>query len=97
MFDVPWKALERHRQDFLSNLQNVDVTDEMFIEALGLSKQSRSALIAIGLRNIIAKDCGLQAGSIATSTKCVVLEKLMGPGTLSEWLFTGPPGFWVMW
>ena len=92
---MPWKRLEKRQIEFVDDRKraNVHMDDAEFLRQSSLEEDSTEWRIAAVLRELVARECGVDPRLLLPDDSTASLEAIMGATGLVGWLFGGRYGF----
>ena len=91
MFEMrPWRRFEKRWREFEAAHRGVWVPDEQLLADVFRSPNDVEASVALAIRRLIARDCGVQPEMIGPSETTQDLALVMGSAGAVGWLFGGP-------
>ncbi len=92
---LPWKRFEKRAQDFAAAHRGAWVTDEQLLADVFGSPTDIEANVAIAIRRLIARDCGVAPEKIGHGEATKDLAPIMGAGGFLGWALGGPYGLYL--
>jgi hypothetical protein len=92
---MPWKLLQERRADFASRraAENQGLDDSQFLGQIAFDNDLTDRRIAVVLRKLVARECGIDPGLLRPDDLTSDLEEIMGAPGFVGWLFGGRYGF----
>lgn len=89
----PWKEFEMRAKAFADSHAVVHISDEAFVSGTFDNPSELQANIAVILRRVLARDCGVIPEQLGYAESTKEIECAMGASGFLGWLLGGPYGY----